>query len=149
MNWWFFTLFVIIILLLSGALLSWGLYGKPIEQTPAPGYVLLVPDIIFILLLLNFRNSNVEVNPEGVKISYGIMKKTIHADNISSCKPTKTLLPLYGGLGLRLGANDRSSYKAGNAVKIIGKSGSFVVPTNKPAELSKIINDLSMSKLEN
>lgn len=144
MNWWLFTLFVIIVLFLSAALLGRGLYGTRIEPTPVPTYALLVLDSLFILLFLNFRKLDVEVSPEGVKTSYGILKRSIHVDEIVSCKPTRTRLPLYGGLGLRLGANDLSGYKAGNAVKIIGKAGKiFVIPTNKPEELSKIINEVS------
>ena len=144
MNWWLFIFLVISILLLSGALLGRGLYGKPIEPTPVPSYGLLVFDLLLILLVLNFRKLDVEVSPKGVETSYGILKGTVGVDDIVSCKPARTRLPLYGGLGLRLGANDWPGYKAGNAVEIIGKAGkSFVIPTNKPAELSKIINDIS------
>lgn len=97
---------------LSGALLGRGLYGRPVEPTPAPSYALLVLDLLFILTLLNFRKLDVKVSPEGVKISYGIMKKMIRVGDIISCKSTRTRLPLYGGLGLRLGANGWHGYKA-------------------------------------
>jgi hypothetical protein len=52
-------------------------------------------------------------------------------------------LPTHGGVFWRLGEDDLPHYKAGNAVKIIGKTGkSFIIPTNKPRELSDSINSL-------
>jgi hypothetical protein len=38
------------------------------------------------------------------------------------------------------------AFTAGNAVKIVTKAGkTFMTPTNKPAELSKVINSLCKS----
>ncbi len=144
MNWWLTLLLFIIIGLLSSALLGRGLYGKPIEPTPMPSYALLALDVLFTVLFLNFRKLDIEASPEGVKTNYGILRRTIPISNIVSCRPTRTKLPVYGGLGLRLGANDWPGYKAGNAVEVTGKTGKiFVIPTNKPAELHKVIGEIS------
>jgi len=144
MNWWLSLLLIIVILLLSSALLGRGLYGKLIEPTPMPGYALLALDLLFITLFLNFRRLDIEASPEGVKTNYGILRRTIHVNNIVSCRPARTKLPVYGGLGLRLGANDWPGYKAGNAVEVTDKTGKFfVIPTNRPVELSKIIDEIS------
>lgn len=151
MNWWVWLVAVGIILGSSTVLLGRGPFGISFVRPPIPIlYMFLVLDVVFILIVFNFGKLDIQVNQESVKVSYGIAKKTIRADEIVSCEAARTRLPLYGGLGLRLGANDWPGYKAGNAVKIVGKAGkSFVIPTNKPAELSKTINNLSMSKLEN
>ena len=113
-------------------------------------YVFLLLDVIFMFIALNFRKVEIQVDRECVRVSYGILKKTIPVEEIISCKPMRTRLPLYGGVGLRLGENDLPNYKAGDAVKIAGKAGkSIIIPTNKPKELSEVIKDISkVRKLE-
>lgn len=136
---------IIVVVASSTALLGRGNFGYAFERPPMPIlYVFLLLDVIFLLIALNFRKVTIQVDQEYIRVSYGIIKKTISAEEIVSCKPARTRLPLYGGVGLRLGENDLPHYKAGNAVKITGKAEkSFLIPTNKPQELSKIINGIS------
>ena len=147
MNYWVWTFFVIIILFFSVALVGRGFFGNPIERKPVPDYILLALDVALILIAINFRKLDIQVNQESVKVRYGILKKTIHVDDIVSCEPTRAKLKVYGGVGLRLGEDDLPGYTAGNAVRIIRKvRGPFMIPTNKPAELLRIISNVSKSE---
>lgn len=114
-------------------------------------YVFLLLNIVFVFVALNFRKVDIQVNQEYVRVSYGIIKRTISSEEIISCKPTKTKLPLYGGVGLRLGEKDLPHYKVGNAIQIAGKNGKSFI-RNKPTEPLALIADLfmrNMQKLEN
>jgi len=146
LNWWVWTLVIIVVVTFSIPLLgrtNFFAFERPPMQIL---YVFLFLGTIFAFLALNFRKVEIQIDQEGVRVSYGIIRKKISAEEIVSCKPAKTRLPLYGGVGLRLGENDLSHYKAGNAVKITGKAEkSFLIPTNKPLELSKIIHDISLN----
>jgi hypothetical protein len=143
LNWWVWT--VVVAVVSSTALLGRGNFGYAFERPPtAILYVFLLLDVIFIPIVLNFCKVEIQVNKESVRVGYGLLKKAIPVEEIVSCVPARTRLPLYGGVMLRLGENDLPNFKAGNAVKITGKAGkSFLIPTNKPEELSKIIKGTS------
>ncbi|MEM2280810.1 MAG: hypothetical protein QXZ68_02310 [Candidatus Bathyarchaeia archaeon] len=141
---------IIVVVSSSTVLIGRRYFGSVFERPPMPIlFVFLILDVVFAFIALNFRKVEIEVDQKCVRLSYGILKTTIPAAEIVSCEIARTKLPLYGGVGLRLGQDDLPGFTAGNAVKIVTKAGkTFMIPTNKPAELSKVINSLSMQKLE-
>lgn len=145
MNWWLYWIVSIVIVASSIPLLGRGYFGYTFERPPMPIlFMFFILDVVLLFIALNFRKAEIQVDQKSVTVSYGILKKTIRADEIVSCEAAKTRLPLYGGLGLRLGQDDWPGFTAGNAVKITTKTGkTFIMPTNKSAELSKVISSLS------
>lgn len=146
LSWWVWTVLVVVIVASSTALLGRGNFFA-FEKPPLPIlYVCLLLDVIFVFVALNFRKAEIQITQEGVTVSYGIVRKQISTGEIVSCKPARMRLSLYGGVGLRLGENDLAHYKAGDAVEITAKTEKTVlIPTNRPQELSRIVNDIARS----
>jgi len=142
LNWWVWTIIIIVAVASMTALLGRGNFGYVFERPPAPLlYVFLFLAVIFVFTALNFRKVEILVDRKHVTVSYGILKKTTRVDDIASCEVAKMKTPLYGGVGPRLAQDDLPGFTAGNAVKIITKAGkTFKIPTNKPKELAKSLN---------
>jgi hypothetical protein len=88
------------------------------------------------------------VNSESIRVSYGIIRKTIPWNEVVSCEAIMANFGVYLGVGIRLGADDSLAFTTsfGNAVRIMRTNGrAFVFSTRNPRELSRIINELSKS----
>lgn len=80
-----------------------------------------------------------------IRISYGVVRKTVPMKEVVSCKPTKAGFWLYGGIGIRIGANDSLAFTTsmGKGVLLLRANGrAFVFSTKRPAEVVAVIDVL-------
>lgn len=140
-------MFIVAIVLVSFVFIPLSVFEIPFGTRPVPTYILPLIFIVALgLIFINFRKLNITVDTEKIKVSYGIIKKTISLNEVVSCEPTRARLKVYGGVGIRLGADKSMAFTTsfGNAVKIVRRNGlPFVFSTNNPEKLSKIINEIS------
>jgi len=116
-----------------------------IGSRPAPTAFLFALDLFLVLIYLNFAKMDLYIDEDGVEVRYGIVRKRIPLHEIESSLPTKTPFTVYGGIGIRFGADGSLAFTTsfGNAVKVLRKRGMpLVFSTNKPHEVSKLINSL-------
>ena len=145
-SWWVSLLFVGIIVFFSAVVVIQSIWGIPIGSRPMPTYLAVGLEIVFILLFINFSKLDIAVDLERIEVKYGVIKKTIPINEVASCETTHAKFRVYGGVGIRIGTDRSLAFTAsfGNAIKIIRKRGHpFVFSTNKPTELSKLINTLA------
>ncbi len=111
-------------------------------------YTFLILIVFFAFITLNFARLSINVDSEGIRVRYGIIRETIPWNEVISSEPTTGKLRMYGGFGIRLGV-DRSlafTTSTGTAIRIVKRKGlPFVVSTKNPEKLSEIINEVSKS----
>lgn len=119
--------------------------GVPIGTRPAPTMFLFALDLFLILIYINFAKMDLNIDQNGIEVRYGLIKKRVPLDKIESSLPTQAPFIVYGGVGIRYGVDGSLAFMTsfGNAVKVYRKRGSpFVFSTNRPDEVSKLINGL-------
>jgi len=106
----------------------------------------LILDMFFILIFINFRKLNVTIYATRITVSFGIITKKIHLEEVLSCEPVKTSLGVYTGAGVRIGGDGALAFITrigGDAVKLhLSSSRPFVFSTNKQTEIIDIIQNL-------
>ena len=142
-SWWVSLLFVGIIVFFSAVVVIQSIWGIPIGSRPVLTYLVVGLEIVFILIFINFSKLDIAVDPERIEVKYGVIKKTIPINEVASCETIRAKFRVYGGVGIRIGTDRSLAFTTsfGSAIKIIRKRGHpFVFSTNKPTELSKLIN---------
>lgn len=142
-SWWISLLFVALISFLSLVLAVQTILGIPLGSKPAPNVLLLGFDVFFIILYLGFSRLDIEIDSNRIKVTYGIIRRTIVVREIAPCETSTAGFWVYGGVGIRLGSDGSLAFTTsfGNAVKIIRKSGRpFVFSSSRPNDLVELIN---------
>jgi len=119
----------------------------PLGSKPANNQTLIVMILIFAAIGINFSTLSIAINPEGLRVGYGLLNNTIPWKNIESSYLDKTSVIMYGGWGIRLGrvkGKWRLVYNVfrGPRVVLVLKKGwyrEFVFSTRNPQEMMKII----------
>lgn len=110
---------------------------------------LLVLDLLFILLFINFRRLDIAINSTQINVSFGIITKKILLKEVMTCEPVKASLGVYTGAGVRIGGDGTLAFIArtgGDAVKLrLISSRPFVFSTNRQIEIINTIQKLLSS----
>ncbi len=99
-------------------------------------------DLFFIVILLNFRKLDIEIDETHLVASFGYISKKIKLNTIISCEPIDATLSVYTGMGLRYGGDGSLAYlpSLGEAVKLtIKEDRAFVFSTRNQKLLIEII----------
>ena len=136
---------VVVVLLLF--VLIYQLTVGPFGSNPPTNQTLIVIILIFAAIGVNFSTLNITINPEGLRVGYGLLNNTIPWKNIESSYLDKTSVIMYGGWGIRLGrvkGKWRLVYNVfrGPRVVLVLKKGwyrEFVFSTRNPQEVMRII----------
>lgn len=100
-------------------------------------------DLFFIIVLLNFRKMRIIIDPETLRVSFGLIKKTIQLVDIQACESINATLGVFTGMGIRYGGDGSLAYlpKLGKAVKLDLTTGRpFVFSTNNSEQVLEILN---------
>ena len=100
-------------------------------------------DLFFILTLLNFRKMRIIIDPETLRVSFGLIKKTIQLVDIQACEVINATLGVFTGMGIRYGGDGSLAYlpKLGEAIKLELSTGRpFVFSTNNSKQVLEILN---------
>ncbi len=139
---WISFLVAVLIAALTFVAVAQGVYGIAFGNGRAPIWVLLGFDTVFFLVLVNFLTLTIEVTQETVKVSYGVIRKSIRIREITRATPVRAGFRIYGGMGVRIGADDSLAFTTsmGDAVRIIRKKGRPIVfSSRKSGMLSTLI----------
>jgi hypothetical protein len=148
-RWWFWISFLGAIAVPSCFLIVQSFFELPAWWHPAPTSALLILIAALALIFPAFGRLSIKVDSESIKVGYGVIRKTISLDEVVSCEPTSARLRVYGGVGIRLGTDGSLAFTTsrGNAVKITSRKGRpFVLSSNNPERLSKIIEKISKAR---
>ncbi len=133
--------FVIIVVL---CVLSMTILAGVAFQNPFWIIVSASVTLLLLLLFLNYRGIQIQLNNKNLSVSYGIFnRKSIPLENVVSCEPTRASFRKYGGIGVRLGFDGSWAYTTsfGDAVKIIlRRDRPFVFSSNNPEKICGIIS---------
>ncbi len=86
------------------ALLSLWVYQvavAPIGTDPAPNTFYLLLAVFFAAMTFNFRKLVIKISGEGIKVGFGVFKKSVPWKNIEDCYIDETSAIRYGGWGVR------------------------------------------------
>lgn len=69
---------------------------------PLGSWFWLILFVFFFVLTLNFSRLNIQVNHDGIRVGYGVLKKKIFWEQVKDCHIDETSVIWYGGWGIRL-----------------------------------------------
>jgi hypothetical protein len=107
-------------------------------------YVIL--DILFIIILVNFRRLTIEIDQTHIVASFGLIRKKIRLDSIISCEPINATFRVYTGMGIRYGGDGSLAYLPvlGDAVKLnIRDARPFVFSTRNQKTVIEVVRQLN------
>ncbi len=102
-------------------------------------------DLFFIAIYLNFRALTVSITESDVRVAFGLIRKTVHMENIASVEPVTTSFGIYGGYGIRFGGDGALAFTIsyGDGVMIRRKRGRpFVFTTENQGRVLELLNSL-------
>ena len=102
-------------------------------------------DLFFIAIYLNFRALTVSITESDVRVAFGLIRKTVHMENIASVEPVTTSFGMYGGYGIRFGGDGALAFTIsyGDGVRIRMKRGRpFVFTTENQGRVLELLNSL-------
>jgi hypothetical protein len=116
------------------------------DNSPPTWFFMLI-GLLFLGIALNFRKLRIELSPQAVMVSYGIVQRTIPWEAIARCYRDEVSSIRYGGWGIRIGwvqGNWRLVYNTPGAPRVVlalkhGWFGEFVFSTKNPEEVMGII----------
>jgi len=147
---------ILVVLLLLGAvaalmlgLLIYQLAVAPLGSRPAPDWYYLVMFLFLTAicaLVANFRRLNISITSQGVKVSFGMIRRSIPWGEVEDCYPDETVALGYGGWGIRV-AKVRGKWRLAYTVvghsRVVlslrmGRFREFVFSTRNPQEVLRI-----------
>jgi len=136
---------LIVTSMIAVLLLILAVFLRPLSTEGVVGFGVSLLTLVFILVVfLNFRGIEIQLNSERLKVDYGLFNhKSIKMDDIVSCNQVKASFRRFGGVGVRYGLDGSWAYTTsfGNAVEIVPKKGkTFVFSSNHPEKICRIVN---------
>jgi hypothetical protein len=104
-------------------------------------YVIL--DLLFILIMMNFRKMIITIDSTYLVAAFGLIKKKIRLEDIKACEPVDASFSVYTGMGIRYGGDGSLAYlpSLGDAVRLSFENGRpFVFSTRNQQQVLDIIN---------
>jgi len=116
--------------LLTAFTMTVGLYvvqsltGTMLGRNPAPNEVLLTLSILFGGIYLFFHKLRIELDHQGVQLSYGLMRRSIPYMDIERVELSRIGMVDYGGIGLEKNSrgDDAYSVRKGEAIKLVTRN---------------------------
>ncbi|MFC1802354.1 hypothetical protein ACFL0D_00110 [Thermoproteota archaeon] len=106
-------------------------------------------DLLFILIMLNFRKMVITIDSTYLLASFGLIKKKIILEEIKACEPITASLSVFTGMGIRYGGDGSLAYlpSLGDAVRLSFENGRpFVFSTRNQQQVLDILNSHTASK---
>ena len=143
------TLILLFISLFFLFLILYQVFIGYLGNNPAPNWVLTIIFLVFLFLSFNFIRLIIQITPQFIIISYGLIKHKIALDNIEDIKEDESSFIRYGGWGIRFGRSEGKRYMtytipgASNVTLLLkkGRFGKFIFSTKNPDKLINIINE--------
>jgi len=102
--------------------------------------------LFFLLIGINYRGIEITITKEEIIVRFGLHKKKISIDNITSFEATKASFKKYLGFGVRFGNDSSLAFTTGfgDAVKLSTEENRpFVFSTKNPEEICDLLTELS------
>jgi len=114
-------------------------------RNPAPNTVLLTLSALFGGIYLIFHRLRIELDYRGVRLSYGLMTRTIPYLDIERVELSNIGVMEYGGLGYKQNHRGDVAYsvRRGEAVKLVTRSkGPVLFTPQEPRRVVSLINEM-------
>jgi len=129
----------------TGLYIAQTLTGTMIGENPAPNTVLLTLSALFGGIYLIFHRLRIELDYRGVKLSYGLMTRTIPYIDIERVELSNIGIMEYGGIGYKQNQRGDVAYsvRRGEAVKLVTRSkGPVLFTPQEPRRVVSLINEM-------
>lgn len=121
------TRWILIIIGLLITALTASVFHEAVSSREDPWVLpfLVILDLFFIGILLNFRKLVIEINSTCLVAAFGLIKKRIRLDEVKTCEVVDASFSLYLGMGIRYGRDGSLAFIPflGDAVKLGLRSG--------------------------
>ena len=103
---------------------------------------LVILDLFFIGILLNFRKLVIEIDSTYLVAAFGFIKKRIRLDEVRACEAVDASFSLYLGMGIRYGWDGSLAFIPflGDAVRLgLDRGGIFVFSTRNREQVLEVL----------
>ena len=122
----------------------------PVGRNPAPTWLFFLLCAVFCCLGFNFRRLVVRITEKEVRVSYGLVRRTVMARNIADCYTSKAHTLRYGGWGVRVFKAKKGFmlvYSVGGAPLVVltlkqGKMHEFLFSSMYQHRVLEVVNGL-------
>jgi len=114
-----------------------------VQREPLLLWLYVVMDLIFIVMMLNFRRMTIKIAEGKLVVSFGLIKKKVRLEDIRKCEVIKASLSVYTGMGVRYGGDGSLGFlpRLGEAMKLSFEKGrAFVFSTNESEKLLAVLH---------
>lgn len=146
--------FMMAVFLAVAAWMGFNLYHQinygPIGSKPAPNIVYIIGVAFPLLIGLNFSAIQIRVTNVDIRVSYGLISKTLAWKDVTTCEIDDRSTVRYGGWGIRLGfinGKPVTVYNTLGGTRVAfltegGKPRGLVVTTRHPEALMRVSRQL-------
>ncbi len=143
------TIIFLFIALFFLFLILYQVFIGPLGNNPAPNWILTIIFLVFLFLSYNFIRLIIQITPQYLVISYGIIKHKIALDTIEDIKLNESSFIRYGGWGIHFGRSEGKRYIAYTIPGVSnltlqlnkGRFRKVIFSTKNPDKLINIINE--------
>jgi hypothetical protein len=83
-------------------LLFFQLVRGPVGQNPAPTWFFLLLFAVFSMIGYNFKRLVIRLTEKDIRVSYGVLSRTMPYGSVAKCYSSRTHTVRYGGWGIRI-----------------------------------------------
>lgn len=122
-----------------------------VQREPHLLWVYAVFDLFFIAMMLNFRRMTIRIDTDRLRVSFGVIKKTVKLQYITGFERIDAKLTVYTGVGIRYGGDGSLGFlpRLGEAVKLsLSSSRPFVFSTNNSGKILETLHQYCGNKMD-